>query len=201
MLSLDDALAKLGDEVASLRIAPPSAVRRRAEARRRTRSLAAIGAVAVVAVGTAVTGAVSLPVTDHGGSNPRGPTTAPEPTSTCDAGPAEIKGSPGARPAWGPYVTVFLKYDATPEQAAAVADVLRSSPVVESFHFEDRATAYERFKQIYVCAPDLVESTSVDSLPESFRATLRSAAGFLPLADLLERLHGVDSVVSSYRPG
>lgn len=199
MLSrLDDALAEMGDEVASLRIAPPSALRRRAEARRRTRSLAAIGAVAVVAVGTAATGAVSLP--GSGGSQPGAQAMSPEPTSTCDGGPADVKGSPGVRPVRGRYLTVFLAQYATAGQVAAVRDLLTSSPLVESFHFETREAAYERLKQIYACAPDLIEATKAESLPESFRVTVHSETGFVPLADLLERMAGVDAVVSNSRP-
>jgi hypothetical protein len=200
---LADVLAELGDEVAALRLEPPDEVRRRGSARRRHRAVgavAAVGVVTAVAVGTAVTGAVPLPGPGRGGSSAGVQATAPEPTGCEGGGPAEIKGSPGARPIRGRYVTVFLTDGATPAQVAAVADVLRSSPVVESFHFEDRAAAYERFKQIYVCAPDLIEATKADSLPESFRITLRSVTAFVPFADLVERMPAVDSVVSSSRP-
>src|SRR4051812_28479317 len=102
---LDDVLVGLGDEVAALRLESPEQVRRRGSARRRNRAVgavAAVGVAATVAVGSAVTGAVPLPATGGSGSSVRVQATAPEPTG-CETGPADIKGSPGARPIRGRY--------------------------------------------------------------------------------------------------
>src|SRR6266508_983949 len=54
-----EALAELGQDVAELQLSPPHAIRARGESRRRRR---VVGAIAAVAVGAAVTGAVALPL-------------------------------------------------------------------------------------------------------------------------------------------
>jgi hypothetical protein len=196
-----EVLVDLGDEVAALPLGSAREVRRKGRARRRNRAVGAAIVVVAVTLGSAVTGAVSLPITNRGVSDPGAQATAPDPTVTCDGGSVVLRGSPGARPTSGRYVTVFFANDATPEQLTAVGNTLRSSPLVESFHFEDHSAAYARFTQIYACALQFVDSVTPDSLPESFRVTLRSVSGVMPLADELERMPGVDAVVSNSRPG
>jgi len=83
-------------------------------------------------------------------------------------------------------VSMFFKADgdtpeaktATPEQKAAIESDLRSDPLVDHFVFEDKAEAYAKFKVLFASAPDLVNLTKVESLPESYRVKLKDPNTF-----------------------
>ena len=92
-------------------------------------------------------------------------------------------------------MAVFFTDAASTAQKAAVAAELESMPQVASFAFEDHASAYRRFAEVYRCAPDLVAVTKPESLPESFQVTVHYAGDASTVADRLRTMPGVDAVV------
>jgi cell division protein FtsX len=96
----------------------------------------------------------------------------------------------------GRRVEVFLRPDATVEQREAIAAELGSLPGVVSFAFSDHEDAYERFKRVYACAPELIEATRPDALPESFIVTVSHPAAGATVRDRVGRLPGVDPVAA-----
>jgi cell division transport system permease protein len=132
----------------------------------------------VASVGTAVVilGAmVALPGTTH---SPVASSSSPAPSSVTEA---------------EKQVTVFLDSAVTEEQKRAIDSALRKLPSVEGVRFESRQEAYARFKEQFKDAPDLVAATKPDSLPESFRVTLRTASGYCEVARV-RSLPGVSEV-------
>jgi cell division protein FtsX len=95
----------------------------------------------------------------------------------------------------GRRATVFLRAEATDEQREAIAAELRSLPGIASFEFSSKQDAYERFKEIYACAPDLVDPIRPESLPESFIVTLTDPAAGPVLRNRIAGMPGVDTVI------
>ena len=162
-----EVLADLGEEVATLRLAPPAAVRRRGDVRRRNTALGVAGAVGVVAMGTAVTGAVPLPSGQHAspGVGSSGPT-----ASACRMSPpamVEVKTD---------HLMVWLKADATPLEVAAIETALKSRPAVVTYSFVDAPSAYQRFTILYACRQGWAAPTEPSALGRSIVITLRSPA-------------------------
>jgi cell division protein FtsX len=90
--------------------------------------------------------------------------------------------------------TAFLRGDVTDEQRERVGAVLAEAPEVTASHHETRADAYENFRRLYADAPDLVDAVRPDTLPESWRFTLR-CAGDLDAVRQRLALPGVDEVL------
>ncbi|MFC5004912.1 permease-like cell division protein FtsX [Dactylosporangium cerinum] len=68
-------------------------------------------------------------------------------------------------------ISALLDRDADAQQAAIEARI-RAVPAVTSVTFVSREAAWERFKQQFADAPDLIAGTKPDSLPASFEATV-----------------------------
>ena len=76
-------------------------------------------------------------------------------------------------------VSMFLKADgATPEQKALIEADLHNDPLVAAVNFETKDEAYEKFKVLFASAPDLVNLTKTESLPESYRVKLKDTNTF-----------------------
>jgi len=76
-------------------------------------------------------------------------------------------------------VSMFLKAEgATAEQKAAIEADLHSDPLVANVDFETKDQAYEKFKLLFASAPDLVNLTKSESLPESYRIKLKDTNTF-----------------------
>jgi cell division transport system permease protein len=76
-------------------------------------------------------------------------------------------------------VSMFLKAEGTtPEQKAAIEADLNSDPLVAGVSFETKDEAYEKFKVLFASAPDLVNLTKSESLPESYRVKLKDTNTF-----------------------
>ena len=76
-------------------------------------------------------------------------------------------------------VSMFLKAEgATAEQKAAIEADLHSDPLVAGVSFETKDEAYEKFKTLFASAPDLVNLTKTESLPESYRVKLKDTNTF-----------------------
>jgi cell division transport system permease protein len=93
-------------------------------------------------------------------------------------------------------VTVFMKtQDTTQAERDAIDADLKQDPLVENYHFETKQEAYERFKQIYASAPELIAQTKPESLPESFRVKLRNPNQFADFNAKYVGRDGVDTII------
>ncbi len=92
-------------------------------------------------------------------------------------------------------VSIFLTDDVTEEQRAAIETELSSSSEVQSFVYENKDEAYERFQQQFSQQPELVENTPSDALPESFRVELVNPERYPVIAEQFPNgENGVDRV-------
>ena len=64
---------------------------------------------------------------------------------------------------------VFMNADATPEQDAAIRDVLDTSPAIYGFAYVDKLAAYEEFRGLFSDKPELLDSVTPDVMPPSYR--------------------------------
>jgi cell division transport system permease protein len=69
-------------------------------------------------------------------------------------------------------VTEEAKY-ATPEQRAAIEAVLSRDPLVDTWAFETKEQAKDKFEILFSTTPDLVALTPAEELPESYRVKLK----------------------------
>ncbi|HEV2890553.1 MAG TPA: permease-like cell division protein FtsX [Frankiaceae bacterium] len=93
-------------------------------------------------------------------------------------------------------VSIYLKGDVTEAQRDQLRDELVAMPEVERVVFESKEEAYERFKEQFRDTPEIVENTSADVLPESFRVKLRDPKKFEVVASAFAERPGVDNVVN-----
>jgi cell division protein FtsX len=93
-------------------------------------------------------------------------------------------------------MAVFLADDATPAQKTTIEGYLHSLHVVGEVHFETRQEAYEKFKKIFVDAPDITANVTPDVLPESFRFVLADAGDVAAVKARLQDEPGVQHVIA-----
>ena len=76
-------------------------------------------------------------------------------------------------------VSMFLKTEGvSDEQKSSIQSALDSDNLVQSWSFESKDEAYEKFKVLFSSAPDLVNLTKTESLPESYRVKLKDTNTF-----------------------
>jgi cell division transport system permease protein len=92
-------------------------------------------------------------------------------------------------------VTIFLKNDVTDAQRANLDTALNDDPLVKDHFYESKEEAYERFKEQFRDAQDLVNSVKPDALPESFRVTLNNPEEFSKIDDKYKTAEGIDQIV------
>jgi cell division transport system permease protein len=93
-------------------------------------------------------------------------------------------------------VTIFLKNpDATQEQKDAIDAGLKSDEFVQTYDFETKEEAYERFKEIYAAVPELIAQTKPESLPESYRVKLKNPDDFNAFSEKYRTMAGVDTII------
>src|SRR5436190_1101684 len=92
-------------------------------------------------------------------------------------------------------VSIFLKNDVSAEQRDGIRNDLRGDPLVQNVIYESRDTAWQRFKTQFRDAPDLVNATKPDSLPESFRVKLKNAEQFQAISDKYKSRDGISEIV------
>ncbi|MEV6524865.1 permease-like cell division protein FtsX [Longispora sp. NPDC051575] len=68
-------------------------------------------------------------------------------------------------------VSIFLE-KATEEQRNDLQQKLKTDPLVKTADYESKEQAYRKFKEQFKDAPELVNATQMDALPESFRVKL-----------------------------
>jgi cell division protein FtsX len=110
---------------------------------------------------------------------------------------ADGTGASGCRPVAG---SAFLRADTTESGRAQVANVLHRSPGVASVTYVSREEAYRTFTELYRGQPDVVASVQPETLPESWRFTLRCAADYPEVKARLTALPAVDEVVCACDP-
>ena len=95
-------------------------------------------------------------------------------------------------------VSIFLADDVTDEQRAAVEtqlQALQDDGEVQSYLYESKEDAYERFQQQFSQQPELVQNTPADALPESFRVELVNPERYDVIAAAFpDGTNGVDQV-------
>src|SRR2546426_845760 len=83
-------------------------------------------------------------------------------------------------------IAVFLNQDVTPDERNSLQQALVAMPEVGRVDYESKQDAYERFKQLFRDEPEIVQNTSADALPESFRVKLKHPEQFEIVRDRLE---------------
>jgi cell division transport system permease protein len=92
-------------------------------------------------------------------------------------------------------ISIFLKKDVTDAQRANLNTALDGDPLVKSHFYESREKAYERFKEQFRDAPDLVSAVKPESMPESFRISLKNPEQFAEVDKKYEGTEGIDEIV------
>jgi len=93
---------------------------------------------------------------------------------------------------------VFMKLNATRGQAQAVlAAIVKDTSEIRSYQYLDHNAAYAEFKRLFADQPALIEGTSPDVLPESFRLVASDGTASQELVRRFEHLAGVDTVLDA----
>jgi cell division transport system permease protein len=94
---------------------------------------------------------------------------------------------------------IYMKNDAPEGQINAMRDSLKNSPQVKKFTYLDHQQAWDEFKRLFKDQPDLVQNTTPDVLPTSFKVTPTNAsADFVnALKSQFEKDPGVVEVVAA----
>lgn len=92
-------------------------------------------------------------------------------------------------------LSIYLTNDITADERNALRQRLQKDPLVASVIYEDKATAYQRFKEQFKSSPDLVNNVSPNSLPESFRVKLKDPQKYQQASDEYSGAPGVDQVI------
>jgi cell division transport system permease protein len=98
----------------------------------------------------------------------------------------------------GVELEVFMKTNASQQQIDDMAAALGSNKAeIKSFRFLNHDEAYKEFKKIFRDQPALVESTTPEVLPESFRVVPVTAELTAQVAAEYQGKPGVDTVVTA----
>ncbi|MEV0590259.1 permease-like cell division protein FtsX [Nonomuraea cavernae] len=85
----------------------------------------------------------------------------------------------------------------TVKERKAIVAVIERIPGLESYEYEDQATAYRNFVEAYADNEALISVTRMSDMPESYRLWMQSAADLDPPRRRLERMAGVSQVYDS----
>lgn len=92
-------------------------------------------------------------------------------------------------------VSIFLRKDVTEAQRSAVEAGIKGSPLMQSYVYEDRKTAFENFKKLWAESPEFINSIGPDALPESFRVKLKNPEKYQEFADGIKGQQGIQDVI------
>jgi cell division transport system permease protein len=87
--------------------------------------------------------------------------------------------------------------DVTDVQKQQIKDELDSNPLVQNVFYESKEDAYTHFKEQFKNNPDIVNSVSADSLPESYRVKLKDPRRYSEIATEFQGRPGVEQVQDS----
>src|SRR5262249_17196458 len=97
-------------------------------------------------------------------------------------------------------VSIFLRGDITEDQRQSLQTALTNDPLVKQpVTYETKEQAYQKFKQQFKDAPDLVKATKPDSLPASFRVQLKDPNQYQQIYNSYNGKDGIDEVVDQRR--
>jgi cell division transport system permease protein len=96
-------------------------------------------------------------------------------------------------------VSIFLQPDVTAVQRQNLDDALKEDPLVESYFYESKQQAYDKFKTIFGDAPDLVKAVKPDQLPESFRVKLKDPEQYPQIQQKYQSTEGIEEIVDQHR--
>jgi hypothetical protein len=113
--------------------------------------------------------------------------------------PAQVGGLGCDRP--GVDVSVFLRVDATDSEIEEVQRMIEGSPEPYCLVFESREAAWERFKQQFRDAPELVAATKIETLPASFRFRVAKASESDKVEPRVRELAGVSDYTCTCQVG
>ncbi|WP_431913530.1 permease-like cell division protein FtsX [Nonomuraea jabiensis] len=83
---------------------------------------------------------------------------------------------------------------ATLKEKKAIVKAIEGTSGVETYIFEDQATAYRNFVESYADNESLVNATRMSDIPESYRLRMRSGTDWNAVSRRLARLPGVSQV-------
>lgn len=92
-------------------------------------------------------------------------------------------------------VSIFLKTTVTAEERDGLRNKLERDALVQHVIYESKEQAYARFRQQFRDAPDLVNATKPDSLPESFRVKLKDPTKFKSITTNYKDNPGISDIV------
>lgn len=96
-------------------------------------------------------------------------------------------------------VTIFLAEDISEDDRDALDTALESDPLVAHYYHETQEEAYEKARELFSDAPDLVEALRPESLPESFRVQLTDPEEFREISATYVSYEGVSEIVDQER--
>jgi cell division transport system permease protein len=99
----------------------------------------------------------------------------------------------------GVELEIFMKVDANEQQITSVRNDLEgliADKQVRNYKFLNKADAYSEFKRIFKDQPALIESTTQDALPTSFRVAPTRGELTAEVAQRFEGVLGVDEVLT-----
>lgn len=93
-------------------------------------------------------------------------------------------------------VSIFLRDDISQQQRDALASQLQADPLIKQpvIH-ETKEQAWNKFKQQFKDAPDLIAATKQDALPESYRIQLKNPKQYSQVAAEYTGKAGIDEIV------
>jgi cell division transport system permease protein len=92
-------------------------------------------------------------------------------------------------------VSIFLTEDVTDGQKANIDQAITGSDLVKSKSYENKEDALKRFQQLWKDSPDFVNAINADSLPESYRVTLKNPEQYKDFAKVIEGMPGIRQII------
>jgi cell division transport system permease protein len=99
----------------------------------------------------------------------------------------------------GVELEIFMKNPLPDTQVDDVRAALTTSPDVKRYKFLNHDDAYAEFKKIFHDQPALIESTSPNDLPVSFRVVPKQAELTEQIANQFQTFTGVDEVITAQK--
>jgi cell division transport system permease protein len=99
----------------------------------------------------------------------------------------------------GVELEIFMNTNASQSDIDAMRLQLDDDQLVKDFRYLDQNAAYEEFKRIFSEQPALIESTTPDALPPSFRVAPTSAKFTDEVALAYENRPGVDEILTAQK--